>query len=57
MVKEEIRKTLKGMGVESIGVYTVNGNTTIALHLKSGTDEIYVKEFLSFYLDEGQVLL
>lgn len=58
MVKEEeVRRCLKGIGVNSLGIYVRNNITCIAIHCDSEETMRAAKEILEFYLIDGEQII
>ncbi len=58
MVKEEeVRRCLKSMGVNSLGIYVRNNITCIAIHCDSEKIIRDAKKFLELYLIDGEEII
>ncbi len=55
--KESLRTVLSNIGVGSVGVYTVNGQTVMAIHCDSPTDRENAKAIVMLYDSELKIIL
>lgn len=55
--EEQMRKCLKGMGVNSIGIYVHNETTVIAIHSNPDANRKDIRYILEFYLDGSEKII
>lgn len=55
--EKQVRTYLKAMGVDSLGIYTHNDTTIIAVHCNPVANKNAIRDILEFYLDSGEKIL
>jgi len=55
-LQREVLEALRTSGVDSVGIYVVNGQTCIALHCKNEEIRKKNKEYLEQFLEDEVIL-
>ncbi len=55
--EEQARQCLKGVGVNSIGIYVQNETTVIAIHDNPDANKKDIRDVLEFYLDGDEKII